>query len=73
MARGEDLTEQLLLTAHGRTVVHVAAALGAVQCLRYLLQLPGLNLEICDYENGWNALHRATYHGEVRKYCEEVL
>ena len=51
--------------AHGRTVVHLAAASGAIRCLSYLLELPGLDLSLADAENGWTALHRAVYFGQV--------
>eukprot|EP00045_Choanoeca_perplexa_P015774 m.203738 g.203738 ORF g.203738 m.203738 type:complete len:1495 (+) comp17076_c0_seq1:370-4854(+) len=50
---------------HGRTVIHIAAATGAMQCLQYLLELPGVDLSVVDAENGWTALHRAIYFCQI--------
>jgi hypothetical protein len=46
-------------------MLHVAAAVGAMACLKYLVELPGVDLTARDSENGWTPLHRAMYHGQV--------
>lgn len=56
-------------SAHGRTVVHVAASLGALRCLKYLLEIQGVDLSVCDQENGWTALHRAIYYSQVSSFA----
>ncbi|EDQ85787.1 uncharacterized protein MONBRDRAFT_11635 [Monosiga brevicollis MX1] len=54
-----------LSAAHGLTLLHVAAAYGAMQCLELLINTPGIELDARDHENSWNALHRAAYHAQL--------
>lgn len=61
-----------LCCTEGRSLLHVAAAVGATDCLKYLVELPGVDLTARDSENGWTPLHRAMYHGQVSR-CPHLL
>ena len=46
--------------------IHAASARGSLHCLEWLLEHDIHQvLNVVDVENGWSALHRAIYHGQV--------
>ena len=52
----------------GRTVLHLACSSTerfAIEYVRRLLAHPAINVNICDVESRWTALHRALYHGNI--------
>lgn len=55
---------------HGRTVLHRLAATDdedeALSWLQVLGAYPQLQVDLTDSENGWTALHRALFHGNLR-------
>lgn len=53
----------------GRTVLHLIASSAepsTVDYLTVLLAHPGVNVNLQDQENGWTALHRSLYHGNLQ-------
>lgn len=52
----------------GRTVLHLISASTepvSIDYLTVLLAHPSVNVNLQDHENGWTALHRALYHGNL--------
>ena len=49
----------------GRSLLHVAAATGSKQILRWLLEWRYGQLNGKDVESGYSPLHRAVFHGEL--------
>ena len=52
----------------GRTVLHLACAStepASLEYARMLLAHPSINVNLCDKENHWTALHRALYAGNI--------
>ncbi len=50
----------------GRTLLHVAAALGYWTVIRWLSETKEAPLNVKDRESGYAALHRAAFHGRLR-------
>lgn len=53
---------------HGRTLLHLVAASPkptAIDFANALLELPFVDIYAQDWENGWTALHRALYSGNI--------
>ncbi|KAK9461083.1 uncharacterized protein V1516DRAFT_664243 [Lipomyces oligophaga] len=50
---------------YGRTVLHLACSENKIQFVRALLEFPGIDVLIADYESGWTPLHRALYAGNL--------
>lgn len=55
----------------GRTALHVAASLGKVELVRWLLEQCHADVDARDRESGWTALHRAVFYGQL--HCAKVL
>lgn len=49
----------------GRTLLHIAASVGNTVLIESLLENRHIDVSICDYENNWNALHRALAYGNI--------
>lgn len=49
----------------GRTLLHIAASVGNTVLIESLLENRHIDISICDYENNWNALHRALAYGNI--------
>lgn len=45
-------------SVNGRTALHCAVTWNRVAMAQALIQCPMVNVNICDRENGWTALHR---------------
>lgn len=55
----------------GRTALHVAASLGKVELVKWLLEQCHAEVDARDRESGWTALHRAVFYGQL--HCAKVL
>lgn len=55
----------------GRTALHLAASLGKVELVRWLLEQCHADVDARDRESGWTALHRAVFYGQL--HCAKVL
>ena len=51
------------INSHGRTMLHEAVICASTQCVQYLLQIPGSNLDLQD-EHGWTPLFWAVNCGQ---------
>lgn len=52
----------------GRSVLHLACASAepaAIEYVKLLLSHPAINVNLCDLESHWTALHRALYNGNL--------
>jgi len=55
----------------GRHAIHIAASCGKTEILKWLIEECKVNVELRDLENGWTALHRALFYGQIN--CAEIL
>ncbi len=49
----------------GRTPLHLAAAIGHLECVKSLLSAKGVDVNLADKSNGKTALHKAAYRGRT--------
>lgn len=61
-----NLTDRL-----GRHAIHIAASCGKIEILEWLIEECKVNVELRDQENGWTALHRCLFYGQLN--CAEIL
>jgi len=47
-------------------LLHVAASLGKIQIIEWLLQYKDAAINMKDVESGYSALHRAIFHGQIQ-------
>jgi ankyrin repeat protein len=45
-------------SVNGRTALHCAVTWNRVEMVQALMHCPSVNINLCDRENGWTALHR---------------
>lgn len=45
-------------SVNGRTALHCAVTWNRVEIAQALIACPAVNINVCDRENGWTALHR---------------
>lgn len=55
----------------GRTALHVAASVGKVELVNWLLEQCHADVDSRDRESGWTALHRAVFYGHLQ--CAKAL
>ncbi|XP_064460638.1 inhibitor of Bruton tyrosine kinase-like [Ornithodoros turicata] len=51
--------------AGGRTALHLAATVGKVDLVEWLLHQCHAEVDVRDKESGWTPLHRAIFHGQL--------
>lgn len=51
--------------ALGRNALHVAASKGHLQLVNWLAAKKKVQIDVCDLESKWTALHRCIYYGEI--------
>ena len=51
--------------SYGRNALHVAASLGRVKIIQWLLSAKDANVHVKDSESGYSPLHRAVYFGQL--------
>ena len=49
----------------GRSPLHIAASVGKLKVLDWLLRFKGAQVNAKDGESGYSALHRAIFHGQL--------
>ena len=54
-----------VIDPNGRSPLHLAAAVGKLKVIEWIVSLKNGQLNAKDLESGYSALHRALFHGQV--------
>ncbi len=50
---------------YNRNALHIAASLGHLHIVEWLLAKKRVSIDVCDFESRWGALHRSIYYGQL--------